>query len=72
MLCDTCRDAHLEMLDQKIQSMTGTLHFIKFDTCRMEGFMSMVAENDLVHIAKCVSATGGGAYKFEKDFKEAS
>lgn len=64
------RDVHLELKDQKLGSMTGTLHFIKFATARMEGFMQMVNDNGLTDFSKGVCATGGGAYKYEKEFKE--
>jgi type II pantothenate kinase len=64
------RDAHLEMHNQKFGSKVGTMHFIKFATDRMEGFMKMVTENGLANFSKVVGATGGGAYKFEEDFKK--
>ena len=64
------RDVHLELKDQRLGSMTGTLHFIKFATARMEGFMRMVNDNGLTDFSKAVCATGGGAYKYEKEFKE--
>ena len=63
-------DVHLELKDQRLGSMTGTLHFIKFATARMEGFMRMVNDNGLTDFSKAVCATGGGAYKYEKEFKE--
>ena len=64
------RDVRLELKDQRLGSMTGTLHFIKFATARMEGFMRMVNDNGLTDFSKAVCATGGGAYKYEKEFKE--
>ena len=63
-------DVHLELKDQRLGTMTGTLHFIKFATARMEGFMRMVNDNGLTDFSKAVCATGGGAYKYEKEFKE--
>ena len=65
-----CSDVHLELKDQRLGPMTGTLHFIKFATARMEGFMRMVNDNGLTDFSKAVCATGGGAYKYEKEFKE--
>ena len=65
-----CSDVHLELKDQRLGTMTGTLHFIKFATARMEGFMRMVNDNGLTDFSKAVCATGGGAYKYEKEFKE--
>lgn len=63
------RDAKLEM-SETIGGQTGTLHFIKFATSRMDGFFHMVTTNGLASFPKVVCATGGGAFKFEKDFKE--
>ena len=64
------RDKRLEMSQQCIGGETGTLHFIKFATSRMDGFFDMVTKNGLGMFTKVVCATGGGAYKFETDFKE--
>ena len=60
------------MSDHVIQSHRGTLHFIKFNTNRMNGFFDMVTKNGLSKFPKVVCATGGGAFKFEKDFEEVS
>ena len=59
------RDKRLEL---RVEGQKGTLHFIKFATSRMEGFMKMVTENGLGKFSKVVCATGGGAFKFENDF----
>ena len=64
------RDQRLEMGNLRIQSQRGTLHFIKFATSRMDGFFDMVTKNGLSKFPKVVCATGGGAFKFEKDFNE--
>ena len=64
------RDKHLETPAHKMRGRKGTLHFIKFETCRMGGFMDMVTQNGLGKFSKMVCATGGGAFKFEDDFKE--
>lgn len=66
------RDQRLEMHEQKIGGYTGTLHFIKFATSRMDGFFDMVTNNGLSRFPKVVCATGGGAFKFEKAFQEVS
>lgn len=64
------RDQHLEMHNQHIGKQTGTLHFIKFATCRMDGFFDMATNNGFGGFRKVVCATGGGAFKFERDFEE--
>ena len=64
------RDEKLEMPNHGLGGQLGTLHFIKFETVRMEGFMKMVTENGLGRFSKVVCATGGGAFKFEKDFRQ--
>ena len=66
------RDQRLEMAYQTIGGQTGTLHFIKFATSRMDGFFDMVTNNGLGKFPKIVCATGGGAFKFEDDFREVS
>ena len=62
------RDKRLELRVESSEGQKGTLHFIKFATSRMEGFMKMVTENGLGKFSKMVCATGGGAFKFENDF----
>ena len=64
------RDKRLEMHGQNIGRYTGTLHFIKFATSRMDGFFDMATNNGLARFPKIVCATGGGAFKFEKAFQE--
>ena len=64
------RDERLELVDQKLGVHIGTLHFIKFATSRMNGFFDMVTNNGLGRFSKVVCATGGGAFKFESDFRE--
>lgn len=66
------RDQRLEMHAQTIGGYTGTLHFIKFATSRMDGFFDMATNNGLSRFPKVVCATGGGAFKFEKAFQEVS
>ncbi len=64
------RDERLQLENQQLGTNTGTLHFIKFDTSRMNGFFDMVTKNGLGRFPKVVCATGGGAFKFESDFEE--
>ena len=64
------RDERLQLENQRLGSHIGTLHFIKFATCRMNGFFDMVTKNGLSKFSKVVCATGGGAFKFETDFRE--
>ena len=66
------RDQRLEMPRQCLCGQMGTLHFIKFATSRMHGFFDMVTKNGLGTFPKVVCATGGGAFKFENDFREVS
>lgn len=64
------RDVHLQVSDVTILGHHGSLHFIRFPTCSMNLFLDMVKEKNLSSLADTVHATGGGAYKFENDFKE--
>ena len=64
------RDKRLELTEQRLGPHTGTLHFLKFATSRMDGFFDMVTKNGLSRFPKIVCATGGGAFKFEKDFNK--
>jgi len=64
------RDERLEVPNQRVGQHKGTLHFMKFATCRMEGFFDMVTKNGLSRFPKVVCATGGGAFKFEQEFKQ--
>merc|ERR1719510_2767937 len=47
----------------------GTLHFIRFPTSQMNAFIALAKEKGMADLASTVCATGGGAYKFEPDFK---
>lgn len=66
------RDERLELSNQRVGPHVGTLHFLKFATSRMEGFFDMVTKNGLGRFPKVVCATGGGAFKFEDEFKKVS
>lgn len=62
------RDVHLEMKDQLIGGRRGSLHFIRFPTSNMEGFIEMCKAKHFNSLVTEICATGGGAYKFEEDF----
>ncbi|XP_072026910.1 pantothenate kinase 3-like isoform X2 [Amphiura filiformis] len=64
------RDVHLQINNVTILGHHGSLHFIRFPTTSMNLFLDMVKEKNLSSLADTVHATGGGAYKFEKDFNE--
>lgn len=48
----------------------GSLHFIRFPTCEIQAFLRLVKTKRIACVSSTVCATGGGAYKFEKDFQE--
>lgn len=56
------------MNDVSIRDRRGTLHFIRFPTSEMGNFLSLARSKGLTNLGNIVSATGGGAYKFEEDF----
>lgn len=65
------RDARFELKDVKIGTRRGNLHFIRFPTSRMNSFIEIAKEiRAKEFVPKKIYATGGGAYKFEKQFKE--
>ena len=66
------RDVHLEMQDQHIGGRTGTLHFIRFPSSEMMSFIELAKAKNFPNLADCICATGGGAYKFESDFRQVS
>lgn len=63
------RDVHLQMDNCHINGCTGTLHYIRFPTSEMGKFLSLAKKKGIAELASTVCATGGGAFKFEKDFK---
>ncbi|XP_014666518.1 PREDICTED: pantothenate kinase 3-like [Priapulus caudatus] len=63
------RDVHLQMEGVRLGGRTGTLHFIRFPTSSMRAFIELTKEKKLATLADTICATGGGAYKFEHDFK---
>mmetsp|Transcript_29681 Transcript_29681/g.69406 ORF Transcript_29681/g.69406 Transcript_29681/m.69406 type:complete len:499 (-) Transcript_29681:52-1548(-) len=58
------RDVHLQL-----GALSGTLHFIRFETRRMAAFLQLVKAEGLHAEAKEIYATGGGAHKFADDFE---
>ncbi|XP_074642047.1 pantothenate kinase 3-like [Tubulanus polymorphus] len=63
------RDVHLEMKNHVLAGRRGILHFIRFPTSEMSAFIELAVSKNLASLSTTVSATGGGAYKFENDFK---
>lgn len=53
-----------------IRGRTGTLHFIRFPTSEMGNFLDLARSKGMANLVTTVSATGGGAYKFEENFKK--
>lgn len=66
------RDTHLEMSNQQIGGKKGTLHFIRFPTSEMNAFINLAKSKNFSTLACAICATGGGAYKFEMEFKQVS
>lgn len=64
------RDEHLEMVVSSFGGRQGLFHFIRFPTADMKAFLSLVRQKNLRSLAAGIYATGGGAYKFEKEFKQ--
>lgn len=63
------RDTHLQMDDVEIRGRRGSLHFIRFPTSEMHNFLSLARQKGMAELVTTVCATGGGAFKFEKEFK---
>lgn len=62
------RDVYLQMDNCHINGCTGTLHFIRFPTSEMGTFLTLAKRKGIANLASTVCATGGGAFKFEKQF----
>lgn len=54
----------------EIRGRRGSLHFIRFPTSEMGNFLTLAKAKGMAQLVTTVCATGGGAFKFEKDFKE--
>lgn len=55
-----------------IRGRRGTLHFIRFPTSEMRNFLALARSKGMANLVTTVCATGGGAYKFENNFKQVS
>ena len=63
------RDVHLQMDNLNIRARKGSIHFIRFPTSQMNSFIKLAKDKGMAKLASTVCATGGGAYKFEHDFR---
>ncbi|XP_034530880.1 pantothenate kinase 2, mitochondrial isoform X2 [Notolabrus celidotus] len=63
------RDVHLELPDLTLCGRTGNLHFIRFPTHDLPAFLQMGRNKHFSSLHTTLCATGGGAYKFESDFR---
>lgn len=63
------RDVHLELKDLTLCGRTGNLHFIRFPTHDLPAFLQMGRNKHFSSLHTTLCATGGGAYKFESDFR---
>uniref|UniRef100_A0A452QDS1 pantothenate kinase n=1 Tax=Ursus americanus TaxID=9643 RepID=A0A452QDS1_URSAM len=63
------RDVHLELKNLTMCGRKGNLHFIRFPSCAMHTFIQMGSEKNFSSLHTTLCATGGGAFKFEKDFR---
>lgn len=52
-----------------LRGIIGSIHFIRFPTSAMKKFLSLANQKGMAKLLTTVSATGGGAYKFEEEFK---
>nr|XP_020459875.1 pantothenate kinase 3-like isoform X1 [Monopterus albus] len=64
------RDVHLELHDLTLCGRTGNLHFIRFPTHDLPIFLQMARNKHFSSLHTTLCATGGGAYKFESDFRK--
>lgn len=63
------RDVHLELRDLTLWGRRGSLHFIRFPTHDLPVFLQMGRNKHFSSLHTTLCATGGGAYKFEADFR---
>jgi len=64
------RDEAKQMEDVIIKRRKGRLHFIRFPTKHMAAFLELARQKGMAETVSTVCTTGGGAYKFEEDFKK--
>jgi type II pantothenate kinase len=69
---DGVRDDALELTNIELGGRRGNLHFIRFPTSQMADFIELCIMRHLHTLTFKVFATGGGAYKFERDAVEVS
>lgn len=62
----------LQMNNVRIRGRQGTLHFIRFPTSEMGNFLALAKSKGMANLVTTVCATGGGAFKFEDNFKKVS
>ncbi|CAF3629728.1 unnamed protein product [Rotaria sp. Silwood1] len=67
---DGVRDHTLELNNIQLGGRRGNLHFIRFPTSKMPNFIELCAMRHLHTLTFEIFATGGGAYKFEKEIVE--
>jgi len=63
------RDEQKQMEDVVIRNRRGRLHFIRFPTKHMAAFLELAKAKGMADTLSTVCTTGGGAYKFEQEFK---
>ncbi|XP_057197636.1 pantothenate kinase 2, mitochondrial isoform X1 [Triplophysa rosa] len=63
------RDVHLELSDLTLWGRKGSLHFIRFPTHELPSFLQMGRDKHFSSLHTTLCATGGGAFKFEDDFR---
>lgn len=64
------RDDALELKNIDLGGRKGNLHFIRFPTSQMANFIELCIMKNLHTLTFKIYATGGGAYKFERDAVE--
>ncbi|XP_054731947.1 pantothenate kinase 3 isoform X1 [Anastrepha obliqua] len=64
------RDTHLQMDNVEIRKRRGSLHFIRFQTTDMSNFLLLAKQKGMAELVTTVCATGGGAFKFENEFRQ--
>ena len=50
----------------------GSMHFIRFPTSEMPGFIELARSKNFPLLATTICATGGGAHKFSEEFEKVS
>lgn len=63
------RDVHLELTDLTLWGRKGSLHFIRFPTHELPAFLQMGRDKHFSSLHTTLCATGGGAFKYEANFR---